>query len=112
MTTKHARRLPQTSSVACPMSSAPGSPQQSPPPPARCGWAIPPAPTSTPPRSLPAYTPQLVTLLAARGHLTTGGEVLPPSQPDRRNEPLEAGLAGHGPAAGHSSSSAPARFAD
>ena len=44
----------------------------------------------------PAYAPQLVTLLAARGHLTTGSEVLPRSQPDRRSEPWEAELARHG----------------
>ena len=54
-TTGHARRLPQTSTVACPITSAPESPQQSPPPPARCGSATPPDPTSTPRRSLPTH---------------------------------------------------------
>ena len=44
----------------------------------------------------PAYAPQLVTLLAARGHLTTGSELLPRSQPDHRSEPWEAELARHG----------------
>jgi len=44
----------------------------------------------------PAYAPQLVTLLAARGLLTAGSEVLPRSQPDRRSEPWEAELARHG----------------
>ena len=44
----------------------------------------------------PAYAPQLVTLLAARGHLTTGGEVLPRSQPDHSSEPWEAELARRG----------------
>jgi hypothetical protein len=52
-TTGHARRLPQTPTEACPMTSAPGSPRQSPPPAAWCGSAVAPDPTRTPPRSLP-----------------------------------------------------------
>jgi hypothetical protein len=41
----------------------------------------------------PAYAPRLVTLLAARGHLTTGSEALSRSQPDHGSEPWEAELA-------------------
>jgi hypothetical protein len=44
----------------------------------------------------PAYAPQLVTLLAARGHLTTGSEALFRSQPDHGSEPREAELARRG----------------
>jgi hypothetical protein len=44
----------------------------------------------------PAYAPRLVTLLAARGHLTTGSEVLSRSQPDHGSEPREAELARRG----------------
>ena len=44
----------------------------------------------------PAYAPRLVTLLAARGHLTTGSEALSRSQPDHGSEPREAELARRG----------------
>jgi hypothetical protein len=44
----------------------------------------------------PAYAPRLVTLLVARGHLTTGSEALFRSQPDHGSEPREAELARRG----------------
>jgi hypothetical protein len=44
----------------------------------------------------PAYALQLVTLLAARGHLTTGSEALFRSQPNHSSEPREAELARRG----------------
>jgi hypothetical protein len=44
----------------------------------------------------PAYARQLLTVLAARGHLTGGSVLLPRPQPDHGSEPREAELARRG----------------